>query len=169
MAPLLPGRSMRSLRARLGAGDQGRSSSGGAVGREREAVAVPGEADGAGLGEAPLVEHLSRLASGRRGQRADDDIRPRAIFLEGHPVFDEGERLALGQRADAAVAVAGRGVVARLGGLAPVAVGRQPLFGGESVETFADDGEAPVGVAQSRLFAARRDDDVVARPARPRR
>src|SRR5262249_52266874 len=82
-----------------------------AVRRDRELAVLPGEPHGACLGEPPLIENLS-LAPRRRRQRADDDGRARAIFLEGHAVLDEGEGLAFGKRGDAAVAVAGRDLVA---------------------------------------------------------
>ena len=142
-AAFLPGRSMRSLRALLGAGDQGRSSSGARSAASVKPSPVQVSPTAPVSREAPLVEPAPPCIPPARSSALTTTSRASAIFLESQAVFDERQRLALGQRADAAEAVAGRVAVARLGGLAPVAVGRQPLFGGESVEAFADDTRRP--------------------------
>ena len=53
------------------------------------------------------------------------------------------ERFALRQSGDAAEPVAGRVEVARGSGIAAVAIGGQPLLGGEGVEALADDSARP--------------------------
>ena len=50
--------------------------------------------------------------------------------------------------------------------IAPVAVGGQPLLGGEGVEALADDLKRAVGVAHRGQIAGGRDDHVIARPVR---
>src|SRR5580658_9738420 len=111
-----------------------------AVAREREALFVaPREAYGAQARERLFVEHEFRLAARGRGQRADHDFRPRAVLVEGQAVVDDRERLALRQIGDAAEAVARRVRVTRLSRFARVAVGGQPLLGGEGVEALARD------------------------------
>ena len=87
----------------------------------------------------PLVEHELRPAVGGRGERADDHLGARAILLEGDAVDDDAQRLALRQGGDAAEPVAGRVGIARARRIAAVAVGGEPLLGGEGVEALADD------------------------------
>ncbi|HZZ24250.1 MAG TPA: hypothetical protein VFE60_17435, partial [Roseiarcus sp.] len=90
----------------------------------------------------------------------------RAVFVERHALEDDRKRFTLGQSGDAAEAVAGRIEGARLSGISPVAVRRQPLLRGEGVEALADHLERAVGVANRGQIAGRRDDDVIARPLR---
>ncbi len=161
-APLCPGRTTRSGGARLGAGDHGRSSR-----AERSALTTkraPSQTSPTAPveREAAFVEDL-RLAVGRRGQRADEDRGARAILLEGGAIGRHAQRLALGQRGDAADPVAGRVGIARGGRIAIVAVGGQPLLGVEGVEALADDFEPAVGVAHRGQIARGRDNRVVAR------
>ena len=159
-----PGRTIRSSRAGAGAGDQGRSSSAprslasvkpcrrSRSGRRRpsRASAVSSNTNFA-LQPSGAVSALTTTSA--RAQSSSNARRSRTI-----------ERLALGQLGDAAEPVAGRVGARALGGIAPVAVGGEPLLGGEGVEALADDLERAVGVAHRRQIAGRRDDHVVARP-----
>ena len=135
-----------------------------AVARQREALVAPRQANRAQPRQRLLVEQEFRLAAGRRAERAHHDLGARAILVEREAIEDDGKRFAFRQGGDAAEAVAGRVEGARLSGIAPVAVGGQPLLGGEGVEALADDLERAIGVANRRQIAGWRDDDVVARP-----
>ena len=134
-----------------------------AVGEDDELRAVPVEPDRAGLGEPPFVEQSRRPAGGRRRQRTDDDRRARAILFERGAVEHEAQRLPLGEVADAPEPVASGIGDARAGGIAVVAVGGEPLLGGERIVALAEQHEAAVGVAQRHLVGRRRHDDVVTR------
>ena len=131
-----------------------------------ETVVAPGQADGAQARQRLFVEQELRLAAGGRAERADHDFGPRAVLVEREPIEDDRERLALRQGGDTAEAVAGGVEGARLSGIAPVAVRRQPLLGGEGVEALADHLERAIGVANRRQVAGWRDDHVIARPLR---
>ena len=137
-----------------------------AVARQREALIAPCQADRAQPRERLFVEQEFRLAAGGRAERAHHDLGPRAIFVEREAVEDDGERFPFRQGCDAAEAVAGRIECARQSGIAPIAIGAQPLLGGEGVEALADDLERAVGVPNRRQIAGWRDDDVIARPLR---
>src|SRR5580704_11715908 len=134
--------------------------------RQRKALVAPGQADSAQARQRLFVEQKLRLAASGRVERADHDLGPRTVFVERQAIEDDGKRFALRQSGDAAKAVAGRVEGARLGGIAPVAVRRQPLLGSKGVEALADHLESAICVANRRQIAGWRDDDVIARPLR---
>jgi hypothetical protein len=124
-----------------------------AVARQREAIVAPGQADCPKTRERLFVEQELRLAAGRRAERADHDLGPRAVLVERQAVEDDRKGFAFRQGGDAAEPVAGRVEGARLSGIAPVAVRRQSLLSGEGVEALADHRERAVGVANRRQIA----------------
>src|SRR6202167_1433786 len=137
-----------------------------AVTRQGETTVAPGQAYGAQARQRLFVEQEFRLAAGGRVERADHDFGARAVLVERELIEDDRKRFAYGQGGAAAEAVAGRVEGARLSGIAPVPARRQPLLGGEGVETFADHLERAIRVANRSQIAGWRDDDVIARPLR---
>ena len=151
---------------RLRGGRPGSVLERGAVARQGETIVAPGQADGAQARQRLFVEQELRLAAGGGGERADHNLGPRAVFVEREAIEDNRQRFPFRQGGDAAEAIAGRVEGARLSGISPIAVSRQPLLGGEGVEAFADHLERAIGVANCRQIAGWRDDDVIAPPLR---
>ena len=139
-----------------------------AVARQGEAFVAPGQSDGAERASAcssntnfalqPVGAVSALTTTSARAQSSSNARRSRTIESNFLPARRRRSRA--GRRARRGRAPE------RAHGLA---IGRQPLLGGEGVEALADDLERAVGVAHRRQIAGRRDDDVEARPLQWRR
>ena len=111
-------RSCRRAPAEAAATRAGSAASCGRLRAQSRRVA-PCQADRAELRQRLLVEHELRAAIAGRGEGADDNLGAPAILFERQAVEDDAQRLALGQRGDAAEPVARRVRVARPAGSRP--------------------------------------------------